>query len=307
MDTAVQRRRGTRPGSPRQLLAAAVQEAAGVGRFQAIDDFEHGGNAVVGGDGGAVAAHIGLDPAGADRDTDEALLPELAGHGASQLIQRRLRSAIGDPASAFVFGNGGEAAREIDDGTALSGAQAGQQGLGDGNRADGVDAESLFELFYRNVSESRARVADAGIVDQDVERLVRDTARQTRDALFVRDVELLQARKLREAAGLLRMPGRGEDLVSSLREMPREGQADPAVGAGDEVPERVILLRHDVRCGDCNFWAVVFAVAMIETSVSSIPSRKFADKAQPVIPSLLLCHPERSEGSALLVQARPSS
>src|SRR6266542_1836259 len=48
-------------------------------------------------------------------------------------------------------------------------------------------------------------------------------------------------------------------------------------------------------------------ILLIYARSFSIPSRKFADKAQPVIPSLLLCHPERSEGSALLVQARPSS
>jgi hypothetical protein len=38
--------------------------------------------------------------------------------------------------------------------------------------------------------------------------------------------------------------------------MPHKGQADPAVGAGDEVLERVILLRHAIRWGGCNFRTV---------------------------------------------------
>ena len=120
------------------------------------------------------AAHVGLHPAGMQRDAGHAPGGEVPGEAVPFHVQRRLAGAI-EVAAAIVVGEAAQDAGDRDQLLLLRARDVVGERLGHHQRRHDVDLEDptrLRRIERTEVLPGRAaRAADAGIADQDVDRL----------------------------------------------------------------------------------------------------------------------------------------
>ena len=236
-DPAARRRLSRLPGN-RLLVAEEEAGRAVVGERRRPDDRLDAG---LGLESRTGAAHVGPDPAGADRVHEHARAVELPGKDAGQGVQGRLRDPVGG-ASAPHVGELAHPRGDVDDPPVPAVAHPGGECLGDAVGPERVRLERLAQPVDRDGERTVAGLAafrdDPCVVHQYVDRAELGEARAAlvaRDVEFVGDhVEGLQPQLLGRLLCLRGVAPACHDAVAELAELPRGLEPEPAVGARDQ-------------------------------------------------------------------------
>jgi NAD(P)-dependent dehydrogenase (short-subunit alcohol dehydrogenase family) len=105
---------------PRILATVMIEELAGVGRSQVVDQASQLRHALSRGLGPMGPAHVGLHPARIDDNTSDAARGEIDCEATHHHVHSRLRAAIGKGAPRSIVGNRAHAAGKGDDELALA-------------------------------------------------------------------------------------------------------------------------------------------------------------------------------------------